>query len=736
MTIDRNIWGSHVTNRCTVRDALSRHVSDADESICIGSIQHDATNPFLNIELLVKTALAAGAQAIHPGYGYLSENADFSDRVRKAGLLFVGPTGTAMSTLGDKRSSKAYLRARAPDVPLIPGFEGSSQDVADLEEAAVRMGFPVMLKASAGGGGKGMRVVREQTQLRGELERAQSEAQRSFGSSDVILEKFIEYSKHVEVQIIGDQHGHILPLFERDCSVQRRNQKVIEETPCLYLSQDTKQRMIDAAVRIVKLIGYENAGTVEFVLDTTTMQFYFLEVNTRLQVEHPITEEVVGVDLVALQLYVAAGGRLLDLPQLSSLEPKGHAIECRLCAEDPQCDFFPDHGKILIWRPGSSPDNKANSVVRYETAVRSGATVSIYFDSMICKVIVWAPTRALAINLMIKELSETACIGVKTNQRFLQDCLLHPAFRDPGYKTSFIPAHLSELLGSSSHSGVPARISLLPSVYLRMLRDQATAFRGINRQFRNQRFDPLGSGSEIITLKYASKSPRGTSSDTIRCDVLIRRPSSGAHPSDGSRVYLLPVPIKKDEGTGTSADYDALSQILRRVESLPGPAFTVSNVQLERLDLSSTEQSSSSTLEFCVDGQKVRAYLATSQQERTYEKSGPTQDDKVRILAHIPQLGEWFEFTRYTLLSFFVEQRRSLAAEKGKGSKDIKSPMPCKVLSINVGVGDEVKAGDIVMVVESMKMEITIAAELPGKFQTRWKEGDAVSEGQVLCFVE
>ncbi|KAJ3962979.1 hypothetical protein N0V92_000266 [Colletotrichum tropicale] len=287
-------------------DALSQHVSDAHESICIGSIEHDTKNPFLNIDLLLKTALETHADAVHPGYGYLSENADFADRVRAAGLTFVGPTGRTISTLGDKRTSKEYLRTHAPEVPLIPGFSGSSQNVEDLQDAATRIGFPVMLKASAGGGGKGMRVVREASQLQSELDRAQSEAQRSFGSSDCILEKFIESSKHVEIQIIGDQHGNVVSLFERDCSIQRRNQKVIEETPCLFLDEQTKKSMSDTAVKIGKLLGYEGAGTVEFVVDTATKTFYFLEVNTRLQVEHPITEEVVGVDLVSLQLYVAA----------------------------------------------------------------------------------------------------------------------------------------------------------------------------------------------------------------------------------------------------------------------------------------------------------------------------------------------------------------------------------------------------------------------------------------------
>ncbi|KAI8293458.1 Methylcrotonoyl-CoA carboxylase subunit alpha [Colletotrichum sp. SAR 10_98] len=455
--------GAQLVSAQNMLDALSQHVADAHESICIGSIEHDTKNPFLNIDLLLKTALEAHADAVHPGYGYLSENADFADRVRATRLTFVGPTGQTISTLGDKRTSKEYLRTHAPEVPLIPGFSGSSQNVEDLQDAAIRIGFPVMLKASAGGGGKGMRVVREASQLQSELDRAQSEAQRSFGSSDCILEKFIESSKHVEIQIVGDQHGNVVSLFERDCSVQRRNQKVIEETPCLFLDEQTKKSMSDTAIKIGKLLGYEGAGTVEFVVDTATKKFYFLEVNTRLQVEHPITEEVVGVDLVSLQLYVAAGGRLADVPELSALTQTGHAIECRLCAEDPNRDFMPSHDTVALWKP-ANPHRGASSVVRYETAMQSGASISIYFDSMICKIVVWAPTRTLAIDVLAKELANTACVGIKTNQLFLQSCLLHPGFKDTAYQTSFIPTHLHELLRNPYLPELPRYTSAIPGL--------------------------------------------------------------------------------------------------------------------------------------------------------------------------------------------------------------------------------------------------------------------------------
>ncbi|KAJ4152139.1 hypothetical protein NW765_017648 [Fusarium oxysporum] len=529
----------------TQEDASSRHVDDADESFCIGSIRTSLTNPFLDIELLIQTALSSGVQAIHPGYGYLSENATFADRAREAGLLFVGPTGAAMTALGDKRSSKEYLQQNAPDVPLIPGFSGKSQDAADFERAAVSMGFPVMLKASAGGGGKGMRVVHQAQQLNDELARVQSEAQRSFGSSDIILEKFISDSKHVEVQVLGDQYGDAVSLYERDCSVQRRNQKVIEETPCLFLDPDVKKQMCDVAVRIVKLIGYEGAGTVEFVLDTAQMKFYFLEVNTRLQVEHPITEEVVGVDLVALQLYVAAGGRLSQLPHMSNLSQNGHAIECRLCAEDPQRDFLPDHDLVALWNSASAAERTRYSTLRYETAIRTGSTVSIYFDSMICKVVVWAPTRAMAIERMAKELAQTACIGVKTNQLFLQSCLLHPGFQDRAYNTSFIPNHLQQLLRNPYHASVPTWLSLIPILFFTSLRGHTTTFGNARARFRNQRFDPWSNACKIVSLRTSRKSALEDDADVVRCDACLSKSEDmGPDGQDAieKRFYVYPLP--------------------------------------------------------------------------------------------------------------------------------------------------------------------------------------------------
>ncbi|KAJ5344790.1 hypothetical protein N7452_002794 [Penicillium brevicompactum] len=731
-------------------DASSRHVQDADEAINLGSIDNSSRNPFLDIDLLVRTAVSTNAQAIHPGYGYLSENADFAQRVHEAGLIFIGPSPSAMSTLGDKRSSKEYLRSHAPDVPLIPGFSGSSQDAEALSKVAAEIGFPVMLKASAGGGGKGMRIVREASQLKDELERAQSEARRSFGSDDCILEKFIESSKHVEIQIMGDSTGHVVSFLDRDCSVQRRHQKVIEETPCPFLTEETRQKMSATAVRVAELIGYENAGTVEFVVDIKTHQFYFLEVNARLQVEHPITEEVTGVDLVALQLFVAAGGSLKSLPQLQNVTQRGHAIECRLCAENPEKDFFPEHGRVHLWLPAGGSLAPSRDI-RYETAIQTGSSVSIYFDSMIAKLVVWAPTRALAIEKMVKVLAQTACVGVKTNQLFMQSCLLNPAFRDPAYTTAFIPTHLGELLRVPAIPGLPEYeklAAIIPSLVIRRLPDHATPLsrpkplRNVRMQFRNQRFDPVNIHCDVVTTtswpKKSSEELDSTPPQQIMC---IWKAIEAGSSSVTEEVYLFPVPDnrspKSEELSAAaeiSAQYNEISQALRSGKATSSPVQKVQVVSWRPAEGNPAQPDSwlASTIEVSVNGSKLTAHVAIPS-TRAHTLAGQV-DCGQQIHCHFPALGTHVEFRRDTLLSF-AESNRSAKASQGSEQKTVAAPMPCKVLSVLRKNGDEVKSGDSVMVIESMKMEVNISVAASGKFQTDWKVGDAVEEGKVLCSI-
>ena len=715
-------------------DSTSRHISDADEAINLGSINQDGGNPFLNHALLVDVARKAKADAIHPGYGYLSENASFADAVREAGMIFVGPSSHAISVLGDKRNSKNYLRKHSSKVPLIPGFSGSSQDVHDLEVAAEEIGYPVMLKASAGGGGRGMRIVRENSTLKDDLARATSEAQRSFGSSDCILEKYVEAAKHIEVQILGDRHKNVWSLWERECSVQRRHQKIIEESPSPYLKPAQRKAMCEAAVEIGRLLDYEGAGTVEFVVDAKTGHFFFLEVNTRLQVEHPVTEEVTGLDLVSLQLYVAAGGNLADISSSGYFPQNGHSIECRLCAEDPCREFMPEQGCIRLWKPSESVTGSRD--VRYETAIQSNTTVSVYFDSMIAKVVVWAPTRAMAIRRMVKTLADTVCAGVRTNQQFLQSCLLHHSFQDPAYTTSLILTHLENLLENTHLKNFalsPLQLAVIPAAFLRRQQSQSPnrPFKHVRLGFRNQTFDSTNVNAMLIT----TADPSASSTPAV---VL---PTSG----DGQLKYSL-APLseleksvesdQKDQSAALilSTRYKVLSDRLRSNERPTASQYEIKFGKCMEINSGSSPPDAWTAYDadVFVNDAKVRTYIATDASVNKPDSSGGFQT----VMCHFPDLGTWIEYRCYTLLGYFESLRETVEGATESASNSVKAPMPCKVLSVLKKNGDEVKKGDTVMVIESMKMETNVTIGVGGKFMTNVKQGSSVGDGEVLCWVE
>ena len=388
------------------RDAL--HVREADQAVRIGEAL--PSQSYLRIEAIIAAAKASGADAVHPGYGFLAENEDFAQACRDAGLVFIGPSPEAIKAMGNKAGAKDIMQAAG--VPCVPGYQGADQSDAVMLAEARKIGFPVMIKAVAGGGGRGMRLVADAAAFPDALRSARSEAQGAFGDPTVILERAIVDPRHIEIQVFGDRHGNAIHLGERDCSVQRRHQKLIEEAPSPAVSPELRARMGAVAVAAVKSIGYEGAGTLEFLLDADG-EFYFMEMNTRLQVEHPVTEAITGLDLVELQLRVA-GGEPLGLKQ-EDVKFSGHAIEVRLCSEDAGHDFMPQSGRMALWQmPGD---------IRVEHALQSGSEIPPFYDSMIAKLISHGATRDEARRQLICGLEQTAAFGVTTNQAFLIACL-------------------------------------------------------------------------------------------------------------------------------------------------------------------------------------------------------------------------------------------------------------------------------------------------------------------------
>jgi len=415
-------------------DADAPHVLQADQAVHIGPPA--PAQSYLDIDAILAAARASGADAVHPGYGFLAENADFAQRCADTGLVFVGPSADSIRAMGDKAAAKR--RMQAAGVPCIPGYQGPAQDDATLLREAEAIGWPVMIKAVAGGGGRGMRRVEEPGQFAALLHSAQSEALHAFGDATVLLERALRAPRHVEIQVLADRHGHAIHLGERDCSVQRRHQKIIEEAPSPAVSPPLRQRMGEAALQAVRAIGYEGAGTLEFLLDAGG-DFWFMEMNTRLQVEHPVTEALTGLDLVALQLRMAAGEPLALRQEDVRLD--GHAIEVRLCAEDPARGFMPQSGTFVAWQP------PADARLRVEHALAAtGAQVPPHYDSMVAKLIAHGRTREDARRRLLAGLADTLALGVATNQNFLMRCLAHPAFAAGDATTAFIAEHQEALL--------------------------------------------------------------------------------------------------------------------------------------------------------------------------------------------------------------------------------------------------------------------------------------------------
>ncbi|MFB9170502.1 acetyl/propionyl/methylcrotonyl-CoA carboxylase subunit alpha [Chromobacterium piscinae] len=440
-------------------DADARFVKLADEAYRLGPAP--AAESYLRADLILAIALQSGAQAVHPGYGFLSENEDFAAACEAAGIAFIGPPASAIAAMGSKSAAKALMEKAG--VPLVPGYHGDEQDPALLQKQADAIGYPVLIKASAGGGGKGMRIVEQAGDFSAALASCQREAHASFGDDKVLVEKYLTKPRHVEIQVFADKQGGCVYLFERDCSVQRRHQKVLEEAPAPHLPQATREAMGEAAVAAARAVGYVGAGTVEFIMDVDTGKFYFMEMNTRLQVEHPVTEMITGQDLVAWQLAVAAGG---ELPlQQEQLEISGHAIEARIYAEDPDKGFLPSTGTLVhLATPAES------ACVRIDTGVEQDDAISPFYDPMIAKLIVWGETREAALRQMDAALAQYQIVGLSSNVSFLRRIVNHPSFSSGQVDTGLIARHHDELLPPPA---APAARQLALLALAEALADQA-----------------------------------------------------------------------------------------------------------------------------------------------------------------------------------------------------------------------------------------------------------------------
>jgi 3-methylcrotonyl-CoA carboxylase alpha subunit len=509
------------------RDAM--HVAMADEAVLLGPAR--ARDSYLNIERVIEAARKTGAEAIHPGYGFLSENAEFAQACLDAGLVFVGPTAAMMTAMGSKSGSKALMEKAG--VPLVPGYHGEAQDEATLAKAADKVGFPVLVKASAGGGGRGMRVVRSAGELAAAIVSAKREAKAAFGDDRMLIEKFVQNPRHIEVQIIGDSHGNLLSLFERECTLQRRHQKVIEEAPSPTLDAAGREAVCAAARKAAAAVNYVGAGTIEFVSDGK--EVFFIEMNTRLQVEHPVTELITGIDLVEWQLLVAFGEKL-PLTQ-DQITLNGHAIEARVYAENPHRNFMPSVGRIRTWRT-PAPSNG----LRIDAGYREGDAVSPHYDAMLAKVIAWAPTRAAAIERLNRGLEDTDVRGIVTNIPFLSALVTHPDVRANAIDTGFIERELKNL---TPLAAAPGDLELCAAVAAILRQERNAAQTEAHSPWQTFGWMPVGRRQRLFTFRHGQGGEH---------EVTLHYGNGPAKLSIGGREYVFASSASDAVGFGLTLD--------------------------------------------------------------------------------------------------------------------------------------------------------------------------------------
>jgi 3-methylcrotonyl-CoA carboxylase alpha subunit len=615
-------------------DANAKHVSACDEAVYVGTGEGNSPKEsYLRWEAIIEAALATGAQAIHPGYGFLSENDAFATACQAAGLVFIGPPASAILAMGLKAESKRLMSAAG--VPLVPGYHGADQDAGLLQREADAMGYPVLIKASAGGGGKGMRIVESSADFAAALASCQREAINSFGNDSVLIEKYVQRPRHIEIQVFGDSHGNCVYLFERDCSVQRRHQKVLEEAPAPGLSAAMREAMGAAAVAAAKAVNYVGAGTVEFIVEQedyapdSPKRFFFMEMNTRLQVEHPVTEAITGLDLVEWQLRVAAGDALpLTQAQINERGIQGHAIEARICAETPDNNFLPATGTLHVYRHGAHVAFE-RSGIRVDSGVREGDTISPFYDSMVAKLIVHGDTREQALALLDEALSQTHIVGLQTNVQFLRHVVRSESFATANLDTALIERESSVLFDQtplSNEAVIEAAVAFIVKDELAMEGVDPLSKRDAWRAYgeAERRFDFEINGS-LKSTSYKASQQLGL---------------AGQSQSGLQAIYAIP---------SESAD-------------------------------------------------EIHIFM----------------DKGAAVIKRIHRLS-------------------LVAAQDAHAGGGLNAPMPGKVVSFSVKVGDAVTKGQVVAVMEAMKMEHAIIAPADGVVsELLYAVGEQVAEGTAL----
>ncbi|PVU89585.1 hypothetical protein BB559_005028 [Furculomyces boomerangus] len=655
-------------------DEKSLHVQMADEAYCIGPAA--SSESYLDMKKIISIAKLSNSQGIHPGYGFLSENADFAEKLEDIGISFIGPPASAIRSMGSKSESKKIMEEA--NVPVVPGYHGDNQSIDNLKAEALKIKYPILIKAVKGGGGKGMRVVEKEEDFEMMLDSAKREAIKSFGDDKVLIEKYIEAPRHVEVQVFADKHGNAVYLFERDCSVQRRHQKILEESPAPNLSEETRRTLGEKAVSAAKAVGYVGAGTVEFIMDSKTNEFFFMEMNTRLQVEHPVTEMVTGTDLVEWQIEVASGNELL-LEQ-NELKLSGHAFEARIYAENPENQFLPDIGKLLHY---STPNETSD--IRVETGVREGDEISVYYDPMIAKLVVHGANRDSALRVLDRSLHKFEISGLHTNINFLRKVISNEDFKKGLVETGFIKNHENELLHSLSPPNIKDIAQSGLAIYLNNISFDKDHKPDSSSPW--ELYDGFQIGSTNKTF-YTTK----LNYNSFDYDVSIE---IGSKRKDQYKVTVM------DQATSIERVFDLSVANKQKIvsETQSGEKTKVSKIVL-RCD---------------VNGEMCSSTVVLNRESLSFFGKDGKIDLKINDSA---------------------EELLNLN-DVGNKAGSIVAPMSSKISQIMVSPGTEVDIGTPLVILEAMKMEHVIRSPKKGVIsKVNYTIGELVSQGDKLVAFE